>query len=438
MSDSTADTNIPITRLPFGAELPPKVPYSTTDNVGVGDEANENLPVQVNNRQIVPVGTSSNPIRSVHLKRKSSGKTVNDVPTSDTPNADDPGTMIATKEYVDGSRITINGKIRYRSTITRKNMYSRASILINSSTGDGKKLSDVAVVDSNTKYGIYTVQTDCVLGIWCGGNCGSITGELAHVWMLCNVPNSSGTMTNTWVIVNQFVETLGGFDDNRQIFIPVCAGTKFRFAFGKQTYNIKSGNNAITIADGSKKPGEYLTVAANVTAGSEDDPGKIIFTEFEVTTIAGNGSSGGDDSEEGGDDGGTVDPTSNVPLKILEVNTKMTGANAANTSSYCTYSTSKFMFNVPKDNAQTLLVDFCSELPGGTMSLKIKAVTSYNGTTPVESEMVIAYSQQLPNNVSGFQLTLPVNSFECSGDNLVMIIEGADNVHHAHITLLRG
>ena len=105
MSDSTADTNIPVTRLPFGAELPPKVPYSTTDSVGVGDAASENLPVQVNNRQIVPVGTSSNPIRAVHLKRKSSGKTVNDVPTSDTPNADDPDTMIATKQYVDSAAI---------------------------------------------------------------------------------------------------------------------------------------------------------------------------------------------------------------------------------------------------------------------------------------------------------------------------------------------
>ena len=39
MSDSTADTNIPVTRLPFGTELPPKVPYSTTDSVGVGDAA---------------------------------------------------------------------------------------------------------------------------------------------------------------------------------------------------------------------------------------------------------------------------------------------------------------------------------------------------------------------------------------------------------------
>lgn len=103
MFDSTADTNIPVTRLPFGAELPPKVPYSTTDSVGVGDAASENLPVQVNNRQIVAVGTSSNPIRAVHLKRKSSGKTVNDVPTSDTPNADDPDTMIATKQYVDSN-----------------------------------------------------------------------------------------------------------------------------------------------------------------------------------------------------------------------------------------------------------------------------------------------------------------------------------------------
>ena len=110
MSDSTADTNIPVTRLPFGAELPPKVPYSTTDSVGVGDAASENLPVQVNNRQIVAVGTASNPIRAVHLKRKSSGKTVNDVPTSDTPNADDPDTMIATKQYVESHVKTKLGK----------------------------------------------------------------------------------------------------------------------------------------------------------------------------------------------------------------------------------------------------------------------------------------------------------------------------------------
>lgn len=101
MSDSTVDTNIPVTRLPFGANIPPKVPYSQTDNVGVGSASEANLPVQVNAKEIVPVGTSSNPIRAPHFDRKSSGKTVADVPTSPTPNADDPDTMVATKGYVD-------------------------------------------------------------------------------------------------------------------------------------------------------------------------------------------------------------------------------------------------------------------------------------------------------------------------------------------------
>jgi len=109
MSDSIVNTNIPKVRLPFGSEIPPHVPYVETDSVGVGSGTDQqNLPVYVSDRKIVPVGDSaSNPIRGVFLDRKMSGgsvsgRTVNDVPTSATPDRDsDPDTMIATKRYAD-------------------------------------------------------------------------------------------------------------------------------------------------------------------------------------------------------------------------------------------------------------------------------------------------------------------------------------------------
>ena len=561
MSDSTADTNIPVTRLPFGTELPPKVPYSTTDSVGVGDAASENLPVQVNNRQIVPVGTSSNPIRAVHLKRKSSGKTVNDVPTSDTPNADDPDTMIATKQYVEshvktklgtaggnlkhiytangeikestgtlnsdgvtlvkmasgtwsevsdksvgadtanavkpvvlasgkvvaaskssgstvkpvyvdggaikpitatkggpttpvyfdngeikeGNPIEVSvtgGAVRYRTVLTCCNVRDKNSTrVLSSQAGEVKYVKDV--ITNSGKYGVYTVQTNCILGIWAGANCGSIGSEIACVWMNCAVPNTSGVMSNTWVVVNQFAEFLGGIDNNRQIFINVCAGTQFRFAFGKQTFDLSAGNGKTVVAEGSYKSGNFLNVAATsgMTAGDKNDCGKVIFTEFSLSTTSSGGEGGEDDEGGSGGDGGGGDggggDSDTTPLTILSVASKKSGSDTAATSTYCTYSSKKFTFSIPKESASSLLIDFCSELPGGTMSLKIKTVTSYSVDTAVESFLTVAYSQQLPNNVSGFQMCLPMSSFETAADNFTMTIEGADNCHHANITLLR-
>ena len=82
------------------AEPEPKVPYSDTNDVGVGTSSN--LPVQVNAKKLVPVGTVDNPMIAPHLSRKAGGSTAeSDVPTSDTPTAADPGSMIATKAYVD-------------------------------------------------------------------------------------------------------------------------------------------------------------------------------------------------------------------------------------------------------------------------------------------------------------------------------------------------
>lgn len=96
MSDSTVDTNIPVTRLPFGSNIPPKVPYTTADNVG-----SDTKPVKVVNKQIVPVGGELAPKHAPSFTRDIDVHTEEAVPTSPTPEADDVDSMVATKGYVD-------------------------------------------------------------------------------------------------------------------------------------------------------------------------------------------------------------------------------------------------------------------------------------------------------------------------------------------------
>jgi hypothetical protein len=292
MSDSTADTNIPVTRLPFGAELPPKVPYSTTDSVGVGDAASENLPVQVNNRQIVAVGTSSNPMRAIHLKRKNSGKTVNDVPTSDTPNADDPDTMIATKQYVDSAGGFINGSYYIRFTASRSTVKDATPYKVYFSSDDtvdglqteaatGKKfkwlcrnkinntLNWITSSTDNTSVGylqqfnnvstwsqtkrfandnqitrninalIYKVQHDCLLHI----DLGEGTGKSSDYGTVAIYTG------DTWIQIANFKEFSGNTDMNSSIAFPCKAGTLIRCLYGEGKLLVKIEGNRLVLQD---------------------------------------------------------------------------------------------------------------------------------------------------------------------------------------------
>lgn len=367
MSDSTADTNIPVTRLPFGAELPPKVPYSTTDSVGVGDAASENLPVQVNNRQIVAVGTSSNPIRAVHLKRKSSGKTVNDVPTSDTPNADDPDTMIATKQYVESNaggfingsyyihfkanRIAIKSTDPYKiyfnddddveglqtesgtgkkfKWLCRKKSGSTLSWITNENASDNtaiaylqqfsvtgwnasRRFANDTKVTTNVNALVYKVQHDCLLHIVLAEGTGASSdyGEV-HVYT-----------GSSWLIVANFKEFSSNTDLNSSIAFPCKKGTLIRCLYGSGKYN----SIACTDSEGSGENSKYRVHWCSANGSDQGDQGmKAIFTEFKLfskvdnTAPDGGSDSGGgegDDSGGGGDSGGT---TVSDPIQLVNI-----------------------------------------------------------------------------------------------------------------------
>ena len=468
MSDSVVETNIPVRRMPFAAgSVPPNVPYMEGNNVGVEDTTNTNLPVQVKNRKIVPVGDKSdNAIRAVYLKRKSSGKTEADVPTSDTPNADDPGTMIATKEYVDNHAAVTNGLVRYSVTLTPCKVRDRANVDIVSSNPEIIKLSQVIDIlpDKDKRYGVYTVQSDCVLGIWAGANNGHIGSEIATVWMKCANVAGGGANSYTWIVVNQFVETIGGLDNNRRIFINVCAGTQFRFAFGKQKFSVSTGSGKVEVARGTfKGSGGFSPVAAatGVVEGSANDYGKIIFTEFALSATSQSGEGGSDDPEGGGEGGGGSVVTINTdPIPLLNIDSPQVASSWSNITvktnpdtgeiitgatpdgvtprNYtCTRTTTTvdgvncytYTFTIPSIGVSQIGIDFCcDDIQHSKMIMKV------GDSQP--SLRQIALSQNYPNNVSGFQMFVPSEPFS-SGDNIYITIERAQAIEHANVWIYR-
>ena len=107
MSDSTVDTNIPVMRIPFGASIPPKVPYADANDVGT-----DTKPLKLVGKKLTPVSGELAPKQAPTFTRTSTGGTTeNDVPTSPTPGSADPASMVATKGYVDSARAKTYGNL---------------------------------------------------------------------------------------------------------------------------------------------------------------------------------------------------------------------------------------------------------------------------------------------------------------------------------------
>lgn len=499
MSDSTADTNIPVTRLPFGAELPPKVPYSTTDSVGVGDAASENLPVQVNNRQIVAVGTSSNPIRAVHLKRKSSGKTVNDVPTSDTPNADDPDTMIATKQYVESnaggfingsyyirfaaSRTTIKDTTPYKvyfasddtvdglqteagtgkkfKWLCKKAAGSSAAYTTDASDNTtigylqsvhvstykaSKRFADNTKIERNINAFVYKVQHDCLLHI----NLGEGTSDASDYGNLYIWTGSA------WIQIANFKEFSSNTNLNSSLAFPCKAGTLIRCIYGEGRFQ----SITCTDNDGSTENSRYRVYMCSANGSEKGDIGmKAVFTEFKLfskvddSAPSGGDDSGGDEGGDGGDSGGGT--TVNDPIQLVNIASPQAAGSWSNIT--------------VKTNADTGEI-ISGATPSGVTernytcvrtSATVSGVACYTYTFTIPAvgisqigmdfccdnikhgKMImkvngntVALSQNYPNNVSGFQMFIPAAPF-ASSDNITVTIEQAQSIEHANVWIYR-
>ena len=500
MSDSTADTNIPVTRLPFGAELPPKVPYSTTDSVGVGDAASENLPVQVNNRQIVAVGTASNPIRAVHLKRKSSGKTVNDVPTSDTPNADDPDTMIATKQYVESNAGGfINGSYYIRFAAKRVNIkddtpykvYFESSDTVDglqTESGTGKKFKwlcrkksgsslswitsptdDTSVgylqqfsvsgwnatnrfanntkVTTNVNAFIYKVQHDCLLHI----SLEEGTSESSDYGQVCVY---SGT---AWIPIANFKEFSSNTDLNSSIAFPCKAGTLIRCLYAAGRYQ----SIACTDNNGSTENSRYRIHWCSANGNDQGNIGmNAVFTEFKLFSKVdssapdgGEDSGGeGDDSGGGGDSGGT---TVSDPIQLVNIASPQAAGSWSNITVKTNADTGEIISGatpsgVTERNYTCVRTNATvSGVACYTYTFTIPAVgisqigmdfccdnIKHSKMTMKVNGNTVALSQNYPNNVSGFQMFIPAAPF-ASSDNITIAIELAQTIEHANVWIYR-
>ena len=306
-----------------------------------------------------------------------------------------------------------------------------------------RRFANDTKVTTNVNALVYKVQHDCLLHIVLAEGTGASSdyGEV-HVYT-----------GSSWLIVANFKEFSSNTDMNSSIAFPCKKGTLIRCLYGSGKYN----SIACTDAEGSGENSKYRVHWCSANGSDQGDQGmKAIFTEFKLfskvdnTAPDGGSDSGGGEDEGGGGGGGDSSGGNYGPLTILSMSDRSatwanvskadTGTDGDGLTYTCTRTNPStgsytYTFNIPKVNAAQIGLDFCSyNLPTGTGSTNNPArmTLKINGT-------VVAYSQNYPNNISGFQTYIPAGPFKntATGDNIVIEISGAGLVEHANVIVYR-
>ena len=308
-----------------------------------------------------------------------------------------------------------------------------------------KRFANDDKITSNIYAFIYKVQHDCLLHI-----------DLSEGTSKSSDYGSVAVYTGSdWLQIVNYKEFSGNTDMNSSIAFPCKAGTLIRCIYGAGKFQTKD----CTDTEGAGTTSQYRVHWCSCEGTDQGDIGmNATFTEFKLFSKTDNSApDGGSDSGGGGDDsgggsGGGDDSSGGnyVPLSLLSIADRSatwanvskadTGTGGDGLTYTCTRTNPStgsytYTFNIPKVNAAQIGLDFCSyNLPTGTGSANNPArmTLKINGT-------VVAYSQNYPNNISGFQTYIPAGPFKstATGDNIVIEISGAGLVEHANVIVYR-
>ena len=198
----------------------------STDTVG-----SDSKPVKLDNGSLVPVAKDLATKEAPALERAGEPRPDSElseaeklVPTSPTPTASDPGSMIATKEYVDNF-----------STESATYGYGVVDGSICTDAGDNLCITTISV-DTTTEEVEYEVQNDCYLYIEVNGVTDISSDDNAdYATVLVNDKE-----------VGRLMDPVGASQDQPSFGIPVAKGSTVKITCSYQLVHIGTGNIRFT------------------------------------------------------------------------------------------------------------------------------------------------------------------------------------------------